>query len=76
MQYTKPMIPDAVAMAYQIVDLWEENMELRAAAKRGKEYEHNYMELLNDSVKRGQEDIGNMLMLLMSPHVKFEINRD
>lgn len=69
-------MPDAVAMAYQIVDLWEENLELRAAAKRGKEYEHKYMELLNESVRRGQEDIGNLLMLVMSPRVTFNIDRE
>ena len=63
--------PLSVRMAYEIVDLWEENAELRRLAKQGEEYRQKYMDLLNESVQRGQTDVGNWLQLLLSDRIKF-----
>jgi hypothetical protein len=64
-------VPSAVRAAYEVVDLWEENLVLRREAAEGREWRDKYMALLNESVKRGQEDAGNWLRLLMSDRIKF-----
>lgn len=64
-------MPIAVRSAYEVTDLWEDNQALRAEVARLEKFEQMYHELLNESVKRGQEDIGNWMKLLLSDRIQF-----
>lgn len=71
MKYVEDPTPISVRSAYEVADLWESNQNLRSEVARLQKFEQMYHELLNESVKRGQEDIGNWMKLLMSDRIKF-----
>jgi hypothetical protein len=67
--HTVTKAPTAVAAAYETVRLWEAYVDALDEIERLRDFERRYHELLNDSVKRGQEDVANLLRLLMSDRV-------
>lgn len=64
--------PLSVRMAYEIVDLWEENARLRALAKQGEEWRQRYTELLNGEIERGQTEIAGWLKLILENKITVE----
>jgi hypothetical protein len=62
-------MPEAVKSAYQIVDLWEQNQELRYQNKLLAEYEDKYHQLLNESVKHGQTVCAEWVRLLLTKDI-------
>jgi hypothetical protein len=57
----------AVNLAYSIIKLHEENMELRFRLDEALEYKAKYEQLLDESLAYGQNMAGNMLTLIMKP---------
>ncbi len=60
------LMPISVRSAYEVIDLWEQNIELRRLAAEGAEWRQKYMDLLNESVARGQTDCANLVRLMLN----------
>lgn len=61
--------PDVVNFAHDILDMNQELVMLRKEVERLKEYEQKYFDLLSESIKHGQDMMGNILMLTLTPGV-------
>jgi hypothetical protein len=59
-------MPEAVAAAYQVVDLWEENQRLRHELARSEKYEKLYNDEIMAGVRHGEKMMGSWLELLLS----------
>lgn len=63
--------PRGVSAAYDVIELWEAHCAALDEIERLRGFEQKYYDLLNESVKRGQEDVGNWMQLLLSDRIKF-----
>lgn len=59
---------NVVEMAYQIIDMHEEILRLRADVEYYKPYQQMYMDELNNGIKSSQEMIGTMLVAALDPN--------
>jgi hypothetical protein len=64
-------MPRAVSSAYETVELWEAHCAALDEIERLRGFEQKYYDLLNESVQRGQTDVGNWLKLLLSDRIQF-----
>lgn len=57
--------PIAVQMAYEVIDLYRENMRLRSENEELREYRQKYIDELNGSIKHNEQLMGTMLGALL-----------
>lgn len=60
---------DVVDFAYQVIEMHERIRDLEFENERLRRFEHDYNELLNDSLAHSQAMIGNTLKLFLTPGV-------
>jgi hypothetical protein len=60
---------DIVDFAYQVIEMNERIRDLEVENERLRRFEHDYNELLNDSLAHSQVMIGNTLKLFLTPGV-------
>jgi hypothetical protein len=60
---------DIVDFAHQVIEMNERIRELEFENTRLRQYEHDYYDLLNNSLAHNEAMIGNTLRLFMTPGV-------
>jgi hypothetical protein len=60
---------DIVDFAYQVIEMNERIRDLEVENERLRRFEHDYNELLNDSLAHSHVMIGNTLKLFLTPGV-------
>jgi hypothetical protein len=63
------MKTDIVDFAYQVIEMNERIRDLEFENSRLRRFEHDYNELLNDSLAHSHAMIGNTLRLFLTPGV-------
>jgi alpha-beta hydrolase superfamily lysophospholipase len=58
-----------VDFAYQVIEMHERIRDLEFENNRLRQYEHDYHELLNESLAHNQAMMGNTLKLFLTPGV-------
>jgi hypothetical protein len=61
-------MPRAVRQAYEVLDLWEQNCDLRERLVEAERYRQMYFDLLNESIKHGEIMIGNVIGAMLHPN--------
>jgi hypothetical protein len=60
---------DVVDFAYQVIEMHERIRDLEIENDRLRRFEHDYNELLNDSLAHSHTMMGNTLRLFLTPGV-------
>jgi hypothetical protein len=60
---------DVVDFAYQVIEMNERIRDLEVENERLRRFEHDYNELLNDSLAHSHVMMGNTLRLFLTPGV-------
>ena len=60
---------DIVDFAYQVIEMNERIRDLEVENERLRRFEHDYNELLNDSLAHSHAMMGNTLRLFLTPGV-------
>lgn len=68
----QPYMPPAVRNAYDVVQLWEENQQLKYELREAEKYRQLYFDHLNESIAAGEREIGNWLKLMLSGRLTYE----